>query len=73
MLSKKTITISANTVVDDVKIATHSAILDVGTNDLSMYTRLIDKEACKIHKEILRADRAEFEDFAYATQEYYSK
>jgi hypothetical protein len=73
MLGKKKITVSADTVVGDVKIATHAAILDVEDNDLSLYTRHIDKEACKTHKEIVRADRAEFEDFAYTLQETYCK
>lgn len=73
MLGKKKITISADTIVDEVKIATHAAILEIEDNDLSLYTRQIDKEACKIHKEIVRADRAEFEDFAYAMQEQYCK
>lgn len=73
MLGKKKITISADTIVDEVKIATHAAILEIDDNDLSLYTRQLDKEACKIHKEIVRADRAEFEDFAYAMQEQYCK
>lgn len=73
MLGKKKITVSADTIVDDVKIATHAAILDVEDNDLSLYTRQIDKAACKEYKEVVRADRAEFEDFAYTLQETYCK
>lgn len=71
MLAKKKITVSADTIINDVRIATHAAILDIEENDLSLYTRQIDKEACKEHKEVVRADRAEFEDFAYALQETY--
>lgn len=73
MLAGTKITISADTVVDGVKIATHSAILIVEDNDLSLYTRQIDKELCKLHKDIVRADRAEFEDFAYDMQGAYGK
>lgn len=71
MLSTKKITISADTVVGEAKIATHAAILDIEKNDLSLYCRQIDKEACKEYKEVVRADRAEFEDFAYAMQKQY--
>lgn len=71
MLSKKKITVSADTYVDDVRIATHAAILDVEENDLSLYCRQIDKAACAEHKDVVRADRAEFEDFAYEMQKHY--
>lgn len=69
MLSNTRITIVAETVVDDVKIASFGAILNTDTNDLSLTTRHIDKEACKIHKDIVRADQAEFEDYAYNLQD----
>lgn len=71
MLIAKKITVSADTVVDEAKIATHAAILDVEKNDLSLYCRQIDKAACAEHKDIVRADRAEFEDFAYEMQKHY--
>lgn len=71
MLSKKKITVSADTFVGEVKIATHAAILDVEENDLSLYCRQIDKAACADHKDIVRSDRAEFEDFAYEMQKQY--
>ena len=38
MLSEKRITYTAKTVVDDVEIANYGAIIDIVTNDLSMYT-----------------------------------
>ena len=69
MLSSTRITIVSDVIVDEVKIASFGAILNAETNDLSLTTRHIDKEACKIHKDIVRADQAEFEDYAYALQD----
>lgn len=63
------ITIIADTVVDEVKIASYGVILNAETNGLSLTTRHIDKEACKFHKDIIRADQAEFEDYAYNLQD----
>lgn len=68
MLSKKII-ITGNTVVDEVEIASYSAVLNTNDMDLSLISRYVDKEACKIHKDIVRADQAEFEDYAYYLQD----
>lgn len=69
MLTNQRITIVADTVIDDVKIATYGAILDVNTCELSLTNRNIDNVACKTFKDIVRADRTEFEEFAYALQD----
>lgn len=69
MLSNKRLTIVAETVLDDVKIASYGAILNLDDMDLSLTSRQIDKEACKHNKEIVRADQAEFEDYAYMVQD----
>lgn len=69
MLTNTRITIVAETVVDDVKIASYGAILNTTTNELSLTTSRIDKEACKIHKDTVRADQAAFEDYAYELQD----
>jgi hypothetical protein len=69
MLNNHRITIVANTVVDEVEIATYGAILNVHTGEMSLTNRHIDNELCKIHKDVVRADRAEFEDFAYKIQD----
>lgn len=68
MLSKKII-ITGNTVVDEVEIASYSAVLNTNDMDLSLISRYVDKEACKIHKDVVRADQAEFEDYAYYLQD----
>lgn len=73
MLNNHRITIVADTVVDEVKIASYGAILNVDTGELSLTNRNIDNEACKTYKEMVRADRAEFEDFAYAVQDALAK
>lgn len=69
MLSDKKITINAKTAIDGVDIATYGALLDVSTNDVSFYMKRVDKDACKEHREIVRADEAEFEDFVYSLQD----
>lgn len=69
MLANKTITIAGVTVVDEKEIAKYGAVLDVENDELSFYNRTIDSEACKEKRDIVRADRAEFEDFAYHVQE----
>lgn len=69
MLNNQRITIIADTVVDDVKIASYGAVLDVATGRLSLTSRYIEEEACKTFKETVRAERNEFEAFAYAIQD----
>lgn len=68
-LSNQRLTIVADTVVDDAKIATYGAILNLETNHLSFTARNLDEAACKTFRELVRSNRAEFEDFAYAIQE----
>lgn len=69
MLANTRITIVADTVIDENKIASFGAIINTDTNDLSLTTRYVDKEACKVHRDVVRADQAEFEDYAYALQD----
>lgn len=69
MLNNTRLTIVAETVLDDEKIASYGAILNLDTMELSLTNRYIDKEACKLNKELVRADQAEFEDYAYMVQD----
>lgn len=69
MLANKRITIVADTTVDDVKIASYGAIIDTITGEIALTNRNIDNTACKVYKDIVRSDRAEFEDFAYELQD----
>lgn len=67
MLSTKRITIEAKTVVDGKDIHGHRAVITA--DGVSMLPYQIDKVACKDNRESVRADQAEFEDYAYDLQE----
>lgn len=69
MLNNKRLTIVAETILDDAKIASYGAILNLDDMDLSLTSRYIDKDTCKFNKEVVRADLAEFEDYAYKVQD----
>lgn len=69
MLDNKRITVVGESVVDGEKIATFGAVLNLDNMELSMTGRYIDKEACKSHRDIVRADQGEFEDYAYMLQD----
>lgn len=69
MVSNKRLTIVAETILDDAKIAAYGAVLNLENMELSLTSRYLDKEACKVNKEIVRADQAEFEDYAYLIQD----
>ena len=69
MLSGRTITCAAKTVVDDVEIANYGAKLDVESGTISFWNRRVNEEACKEHRRTVRDDQAEFEDFVYNLQE----
>lgn len=69
MLSNNRITIVADSVVGENKIASFGAILNIDNMDLSLTTRHIDKDACKIYRDVVREDQKEFEDYAYSLQD----
>ena len=69
MLNNKRLTIVADTVIDDVRIARFGAVIDLDSFELSMSSSHLDKDACKDNKETVRADQAEFEDYAYELQD----
>lgn len=63
------LTVSADTIVEGEKIATFGALMNLQTMEVTMTARYIDKEACKEHRDIVRADQAGFEDFVYWVQD----
>lgn len=65
MLAENKLTFSAKTIVDDTEIASYGASLNVFDGDVSFWDRQLDKSACKEHRDVVRADKAEFEDFVY--------
>ena len=69
MLFGHKVSIIADTVIDGVKIATYSATLDVETDNLTLGTRHVDKEACKANRDMVREDQKKFEDYAYYLQD----
>lgn len=69
MLDNKRITIVADSFINDERVATFGAVLDTNNMELSMTGRYINKEFCKVYKDIVRADQAEFEDYAYSVQD----
>lgn len=70
MLSTKKITIEAKTIIDDKEIMGYRATIEPGKNDdVMFYAYQIDKPACKEHRELVRREQAEFEDYAYNLQE----
>ena len=73
MLTNKRISIVADSFVDDEKVAAFGAVLNPDNMELSMTGRYINKEFCKLHKDIVRADQAAFEDYAYELQDMMPK
>lgn len=69
MLANKKLTIINDVIVGDNRIASFGAIIDLDTLELSMTSRYIDKEACKVYKDVVRVDQADFEDYAYMVQD----
>lgn len=69
MLTNMKISITADTIVDEARIATYGAVIEIENKDVSFYARQSDKPLCKVHRDVVRKDQAAFEDFAYALQE----
>lgn len=69
MLNNKRLVFTAVTIVEEKEIAKHIGSIDVETSEVSFSHQYIDKEACKNHREELRKDHAEFEDWMYELQE----
>lgn len=69
MLTNSRITFVADCIVDENKIASFGAILNTENMELSLSARHIDKDACKIHRDVVRADQQAFEDYAYSLQD----
>lgn len=65
MLTKHKVTVAADTIVNDSVIATHAAIITVDTGKVQFGHRHVNEAACEEFRDIVRSDRAEFEDFAY--------
>ena len=70
MLNTKKVTIEAKSVVDGVEVMGFRALFDPEVPDeLSFLHYQINRAACKTHRDIVRKDQQEFEDYAYKFQE----
>lgn len=66
MLNERKITITEKCMIEDKEITNFIAILNTEKSEVSFGERQLDKEACMEHRDVVRADRSEFEDFAYS-------
>lgn len=71
MLSvKKNITLTGECIIDGVKAEGYTAVINSENPlDMTLSNYQQNKELCKANRAICRADRAEFEDLAYAIQD----
>lgn len=69
MLSNSKIIIASDTVVNGTSIASFSASLKTDSMELTMAVRHNDKDACKMYRDVVRADQQKFEDYAYSLQD----
>lgn len=74
MLNKTSkILIEGDCVVDESIIARFVAKIDIADpTNINFATIKINKELCKEHRDVLRADQANFEDYAYSIQDKYT-
>lgn len=73
MLASMRMTIVADSVVDENRIASFGAVLNLDDMEVSLTNRYIDKEACKTHRDLVRKDQAAFEDMVYDLQDRMKK
>ena len=73
MLNGTRLTIVADSVVNDVRIATFGAVINLEDMELSLTSRHNDKELCKSNRDVVRKDQADFEDYAYDLQDRLKK
>lgn len=69
MLEGKRISILGDSIINGEKIATFGATIGGENLELSMTGKYINKEACKDYRDMVRADQAAFEDYAYMVQD----
>lgn len=69
MLNNKTLVLRATTVVNDTKLVEYTAIMSLETGKMNIAERRADGELLKEYRDVVREDRAEFENFAYSVQD----
>lgn len=73
MLASMRMTIVADSIVDENRIASFGAVLNLDDMEVSLTNRYIDKEACKTYRDLVRKDQAAFEDMVYDLQDRMKK
>ena len=70
MLNNKNVTMNAKSVVatseNETVLCELIAVIKPEEDDVRFFVRPVDKEASRAYRQIVREDRAEFEDAAYA-------
>lgn len=66
MITNKRITIMADSIINDAKIATHSASLTLGEAKMSMTSQYLDKDACEANLEAVKNDQQDFENYVHS-------
>lgn len=70
MLSANKVLIESKCTVEGKEIAGFRAMFNTDApEEMSLLPYQIDKVACKDHRDIVRADQAAFEDYAYSIQD----
>lgn len=69
MLEGKRISILGDCVINGEKIANFGALITGEDMKIVMTDRVLNEEACKDYRDMYRADRAAFEDYAYMVQD----
>lgn len=69
MLNNVKVTLEAKTHVGEDVIAKHMAVLEGEDLEANFYPQMQDKDACKENRELIRKERAEFEDMVYEVQD----
>lgn len=67
-LENKKLTITADTLVNGSKVVTFGAVMDLHTGNMRIYEQRGNDDLMRENRDIVREDRAEFEDFAWAVQ-----
>lgn len=69
-LTTKKVTLEAKSVVDNKEIMGFRAIFEPETKgEVTLLHYQIDKAACKEHRNVIREDQSNFEDYAFAMHE----
>lgn len=67
-LNNKKLTIAADTIINDTKVVSFGAVMDLATGTMKLFEQRGSDDLMRENRDVIREDRAEFEDFAWAVQ-----